>query len=435
MLRTASGIRDALTSDTGMMVTSAWIARKLQLRRSPSDGSSTTGIVIAIAAVGLALMIMELTLGIVAGFKRDITDRVMGFDGQVSVCPAYEYETGETQPYISTDSTLMQSIVTALPAGQPSVKLNIPGILKTSTDFAGIYFIGHDESYTFDFERNAIVSGSLPDMRSRESEIALSRATATALSLKTGDKVDACFFINDAIRSRRFTISGIYDTGFSEYDRNVAFIPIATLRRIAAVDSCTGTQIDISGLDAAVIPTAAETLQQLLLARYQSGEISELYPVNNVITGSGAAYFGWLRLLDTNVVVIFILMLCVAGFTLVASMIIIVIERIPAIGLLRAIGASRRMIRQIFVNLSMRILLPGMLVGNVLGLGLLLIQQRYNLVGLDPDTYYLNSVPVYIHWWWMLALNIGVLLVCRLVMLLPASVAASISPASVIRYE
>ena len=417
------------------MNVATWIARRLQLRGSQHNGSSTTGIVIAVAAVGLALMIMELTLGIVAGFKRDITERVMGFDGQVSVCPAYDYETGETQPYISTDSALIRAISTVLPETQTSVKLNIPGILKTATDFAGIYFIGHDEPYTFSFERKAIVSGTLPDMHGREPEIALSRVTATALGIQAGDKIDACFFINGAIRSRRFTISGIYDTGFGDYDRNVAFIPITTLRHVASVDSCSGTQIDISGLDEAVIPTAAETLQQLLVTRYQSGEIAELYPVNNVLTGSGAAYFGWLRLLDTNVVVIFILMLCVAGFTLVASMIIIVIERIPAIGLLRAIGASRSMIRHIFVNLSMRILLPGMVVGNVLGLGLLLLQQHYNLIGLDPDTYYLNSVPVYIHWWWMLALNLGVLLVCRLVLLVPASVASSVSPSSIIRYE
>lgn len=411
-----------------------WISGKLKV--AGKSRANLTGVVIAVAGVALALIIMECTLAVVLGFKNQITNRIMGFDGQISVLPAYDNQSDTSATYLSLDNSIKDIVAETIPTAKMNLKLRQPGILKTENDFAGIYFVGYDEKYPYEFERGMIEEGELPDFynESQANSIAISKDVASDLGLKVGDKVTACFFANNAIKSRRFEIAALYKTGFYDYDKTVAFASLPTLQKVAGIDSISGNQLAIYINDKDLIESEAEALQMSLINAYQTDRIEDLYPVDNV-KHTGAIFFNWLQLLDTNVVVIFILMACVAGFTLVSSMFILILDRIPAIGLLRALGASKRQIRLIVISLAMKVVGLGLIIGNVLGIGVLLIQSTYKFAKLNPEMYYLPYVPVEINWSWMIALNIAVACAAWLILVLPSRVASSVSPASTMRFE
>lgn len=264
-------------------------------------------------------------------------------------------------------------------------------------------------------------------------QIAISASTASSLGLSVGDKVDACFFVNDAVKARRLRITGIYNTGFAEYDKTIAYAPISVLRSIAGVDSAHSTRI-IGVSDASHIEFNAERLQNALIDEYQHGRIESLYPVDNA-RHTGMLYFNWLSLLDTNVVVVFILMACVTGFTLISSMFILVLDRIPTIGLLRSLGATRSQIRHMFTYMALKAVVLGLAIGNIVGVPLLLWQEKGRVLPLDPDMYYLPYVPVEINWWWILILNLCMILAAWLILAIPSRAAANVAPASAMRAD
>ncbi len=229
-------------------------------------------------------------------------------------------------------------------------------------------------------------------------------------------------------------MAGIYRSDISDYDGTVAFAGIKGLRRVAGIDSISGTGIDISGLPVDSVPAVSQRLYDILLNDYYNGRSEYIYPVDTVLH-KGSMYFNWLSLLDTNVVVIFALMLCVAGFTLVSSLFLIVLERVSTIGILRTLGASRRLIRGIFRRMAMRMALIGMFIGNIFGLGLMWLQQHFGLLQLDPQMYYLRSVPVEFDFTAILLINIGVAAAAWLVLTVPAIAASRVDPAQSVRYE
>lgn len=414
-----------------------WISRKLKLNAA-NHGANTTGVVIAVTGVTLAIVIMLLTIAIVLGFKHQVTQRVMGFNGELWVLPDYKYSEASSASTLAIDSIISNNIQTVVPGATTSLQFNQPGLLKTDNDFAGVYFTGYDSGHNYTFEKANIIEGELPDFSDPENSnrIVISSMTGKALGLELGDKINACFFVNEAIKARKFEIAGIYESGFGDYDRTIVYAPINTLQRIADVDSTQGTKLSVilplSEKDH--IEEAAEALQEIFLEQYRTQQIDKLYPVDNV-KHTGAIYFNWLSLLDTNVIVIFILMICVSGFTLISSMFILILERIPTIGILRALGATRRQIRWIFIFLTMKIVGIGIISGNVLGLSLIWLQNKFNIVTLDPDMYYLRYVPAEFNLEYTLYLNLGVALVSWLILIMPSRVASHISPAVTMRFE
>lgn len=411
-----------------------WLSGRLKL--AGRSKANATGVVIAVAGVALAIIIMMCTLGVARGFKEQITDRIMGFDGNISILPAYDPVLDSSAVSVRLDPAMHTRIVETLPASEMSLKLSQPGLLKTDTDFSGLYFIGYDQNHDYTFEQQSIVEGQLPDFFSADdaNKIAISRPTALSLGLGLGDKVNACFFVDDAVRTRRFEVAAIYETGFSDYDKTIAFAPLPTLQRVARIDSLSGSAININIADRQAIPDQAAKLQQRMIDLYQTRQLEDLYPVDNV-RHTGAVFFNWLDLLDTNVVVIFILMACVAGFTLISSMFILILDRIPAIGLLRSLGATRGQIRMVFVTMAMKTVGLGMIIGNVVGLGLLLAQQRWQFLHLNPEMYYLKSVPVSITSADAILLNLATAAAAWLILVLPSRLAATVSPASTLRFE
>ncbi|MDE6452918.1 MAG: ABC transporter permease [Muribaculaceae bacterium] len=419
------------------MRVSPWIASRLRIGAG-SSRSARTGAWIAVAGVALALAIMEFTMAVVAGFRDEIRGKVLGFDAEVVVLPPYDPSTGISAEALRADSALMNIVSLSAPGARVALAVQRPAVIKTDSDFTAVYFSACDPSaHDFAFERSCVVDGRWPDFAadSARDQIVISRATAESMQLAVADR-PMLYFVSDGgtIRSRRATVAGIFDSRMQERDRATAYASLPMLQSAGGLEPGWGTRIEIRGIGVDSATVVADRLQAALVSQWQADAISELYPVDNV-RRSGAVYLNWLDLLDTNVVVIFILMLLVAASTLVAALFIIVLEHIPTIGLLRAIGATRSMVRSVFIAASMRLVVRGMLAGNIVGLGLLLLQRATRIVPLDPEMYYLDHVPVAVDWLSVLALNSGVAAAAWLVLIVPSGIASRVDPARTMRYE
>ena len=418
-----------------VMNVTSWISRHLKLSGGASR-SSSAGVVIAVTGVALALMIMEFSLCIVLGFKQRIRDKISGFESEITIEPRYLDSSGATAETIALTEEIHDAIRQSAPQARVSLAVRQPVMLKTENDFCAIILTAHDDSHDSGFERSLITGGRWPDYSqdSCANHIVISESTAKRLQIETGQRIDATFFVDGNIKSRRYTVAGIYRSDIEDYDATIAFGDIKSLRKVAGMDSLSGSGIDISGLPIDSVPDISQRLYDILLQKYYDGRSEYIYPVDTVLH-KGSMYFNWLSLLDTNVVVIFVLMMCVAGFTLVSSLFLIVLERVSTIGILRSMGASKKLIRNIFRRMAMRMALWGMLAGNLAGLGLMYLQQQYGFIHLDPQMYYLNEVPVEFSFTGLLLINIGVAVSAWAVLTLPAIAAARIDPAQSARYE
>lgn len=418
---------------------SLFIARRLQLKGTKRDTSSSSTI-IAVTGVAIAIIVMVLTLAVVLGFKNQIREKVMGFDSQITINPAYDYNLGKSETSLSLNEILFNIIDSSLNNDEDSVHINLtikqPGILKTDEAFAGLMFKGINNSNDLSFIKQNLIEGTLPnfDIDSCKNDIVISSTTASDLKISLGDRINTYFFSEGNIRARKFRIAGIYNSNFGDYDKLIAFAPSATLQRIALLDSISGTSIEITGIDYGQIQDKSIALQSAISEAVYKQQLDKIYRVDNVLR-SGAMYFNWLDLLDMNVVVILILMSCVAGITLVSCLFIIILERVKTIGLLKAIGATNYQVRMVFIHMAQRLVLRGMIIGNVISLAFVYLQQTFQLIPLDPEAYYLSFVPVEINWLHILTLNIGVIVISNIILILPSHLATKISPAQTMRYE
>lgn len=407
------------------------IANRLRLSQGEKGGERAPGVTIAVMGVAVALVVMILTLAVVSGFQSKIRSKVIGFDSQISVS-LYSQQAYKTE-YLDYDDTIRNVILRSLPPGATlSPSISTTALLKTDDDYVGLQFVS-DGNVLDGYIRDYIIIGSdtlLPDVNS----LVVSSITARRLNLDVGNRIYAYFFSNGDVKTRRLTVSAIYDTSFGERDCRIAFCSAELLRSVCGIDSTKVGKINISGLEFDNLDGCSDHLQQELVSAFYSGELKDVYEVNCVLRTAGA-YFGWLELLDTNVIVIIILMSVVAAFTLVSSLFILVLERVKMIGVLKALGATDGLISRIFIYLAMRIVAYGMIIGNVIGLLLVAVQWKFHTVPLDPDSYYLTYVPVSFNVSDWLLLNIGAVMVSWLVLVLPAMIVSRISPATTIRYE
>lgn len=419
------------------MSLSTWIASRLRIGAG-SSRSARTGAWIAVAGVAIALAVMEFTVAVVGGFRDEIRRKVLGFDPEVAVMPAYDAATNHSEEYLRADSALLARLAAYVPDAQASLALRRPAVVKTDSDFAAVYFSAYDPAaHDFAFERSNVTEGVWPDYSadSTRTQVVLSRPVADALQLAVGSR-PMLYFVNDGgtVRARRVSVAGIFESRIAERDQTTAYASLGLLQDVSGLEPGWGTAIELRGIGADSAAVVAEDLQARLIADWQLGASDSLYPVDNV-RRSGSVFLNWLDLLDTNVVVIFILMLLVAASTLVAALFILVLEHIPTIGLLRALGAGRSLVRRIFIATAMRLVGRGMLIGNIIGLGLLLLQQHTHLMPLDAEMYYVDYVPVSINWWLMAAINLGIIAAAWLILILPSRIAAKVDPATTIRYE
>lgn len=404
-----------------------------RLSRGGTD-KSRPAVNVAVLAAMLGVTVMILTLAVVVGFKREIRHKVIGFDAHIQVVNYDNNNTYDMQP-VRFDSTLLHSVAALQEVRHVSRFATKPGILKTGDDVEAIIFKGVGEDYDWDFFRHNLSSGQLPDSAlsapSASREVIISTTLARLMHLGVGDDF-LCYFVGEKVRARKLHISGLYNTDFQDYDK--LFI-IGDLRQVQKLnnwqaDQVSGLEILISDFDR--LGEATRNVQHAVANRFDE-DLNTYFVQNAVMTNP--QIFSWLDLLNVNVVVIIVLMLIVTGFTLISALIILILDAIPHIGTLKALGATDRQIQHIFIYQAAAVLIKGLLVGNVVGILLCAVQYYWHLVPLDPASYYVNFVPVAFTWGYWLLLNIGIVAVTLLMLLAPAQIISRINPARVIRYD
>ncbi len=384
---------------------------------------------------------MILSVSVVTGFKNEIKSKVVGFGGEVTLHAAnIPDEVSGGTPFLNFASQLHSVIENVDMFDTPELSITQPAIIKTSTDFEGIVVQGIGYGRIFDFVRDNIEIGHTGDFLSPGNNgIVISRHTADRLRLDTADRIDVAYVIDGNIRLRRYTVDAIYNTHFSDYDKMQAYVPLNALQQLQGVDSLSATRIDLylkqDGIHSAEdIDLAAERLRSAMMYAVYNDSLPGIYQLST-INQSGAIYFNWLALLDTNIIVVLFIMAAVSGFTLISSLFIIILQRVRTIGILKVLGASTGFIRQIFVLLGWRLVLYGIIAGDIISVFIMLIQAKFHILPLDPDAYYLNSVPVNMDILPVVIINIAVFLFSWVLLLIPSRAIATISPAATIRYE
>lgn len=415
------------------MALSLFIAKRLTLRST--SGGVQTGIAIAVTGVALSVLVMLISIAVMIGFKDEIRQKIMGFDSQLSVAV---HPSDNTDGEKLLDMAEISDALAVLPStAKTALTIRQPVILKTPTEFTGAVVKGMSRDYDWDFVKENLVEGVIPDYEADSTlyHIIISRNLARNLDAKLGDKIDAFFLGNDTYRTRRLKIAGVYDTHFGEYDDMYIFSTLPMLSALAGIDGDKGTQFEIAGLGSDdEIARCGRDLSVALTEKLYRGQINTLYTVTDVHT-SAALYFNWLALLDTNVVVILTLMALLTCLTLVSSLYMLILRRVNMIGILKSLGATDALIRRTFIYLTLRILVIGLLIGNALGLGVIILQNTARIVPLNPEAYYLDHVPMLMSWKAWLLLNVAIVAVAALVLILPSAIITTIPPSKVINYE
>lgn len=406
-----------------------YLGRRLAL--GSGGRKSSPGVLVATAAIALSVAVMVASIAIVLGFKREITDKVLGFTSHIVMTVS----SNEAEPLITLTPTLKNLLDSQKCIKDYSLQISLPTILKTPNDFKGIFLKTLDDQATKDFLQSNLISGQIPDYSqdSTRLNIVISRMAANQLGLKQNDKVD-CYFINDDVKVRRLKIAGIFDSHFDAYDDLMVYGSRKLAEAFSGLKSNQGSSILITTNDFNNLDEETLNIQEALNKAVNDGSIYKNYYLENAHV-QGASYFHWLSMLDTNVIVVLTLMMIVGCVTLISGMLTIILDKKRFIGLVKALGASNGKVRQVFVYLALRVALTGMLIGNFLIMALLLIQEKYHIFKLDASSYYIDFVPVEMNWTAFIILNIGVLAVIYLTLIMPSRIIAKISPSETMRSE
>lgn len=414
------------------MSLSLFIARRLYRGSDAGKQVSRPAVLIALIGVAIGLAVMIITVSVIVGFKNEVRDKVVGFGSDIQITNSDAARSYETRPVVVNDSLI--SILSSYPEVRHVQRYSTkPGMIKTTEDFQGMVLKGIGPEFDPTFFQKHLVEGELPQFSDTASsnKVVISKALATKLKLKLGDKIDT-YYIQDNVRARRLQIAGIYQTNFSEYDKLFLLTDIYLVNRLNnwQPEQVSGAELQVNDygrLEETTYEIAAD--MDGLTDKY-----SEDYCVRN-IEQLNPQIFTWLDILDVNIWVILILMAGVAGFTMVSGLLIIIIERTSMIGVLKSLGADNTTIRKVFLWFSVFLIGKGMLWGNAIGLAFYFLQKWFGIFRLDPETYYMDTVPVSFNILLFLLLNIGTLSASVLMLVAPSYLITRIQPASSMRYE
>lgn len=385
-------------------------------------------------AIGLAVMIVS--VAVVFGFKHTIRDKVIGFGSHIVVQNFSNMQNDNMMQICVSDS--MISVLQKAPEINHIQRYAIKqGLLKTDTDFLGVVLKGVGKDWDSTFIAENIVDGTIPkfiyskDSQPTQPQILISKIMADKLGVKANDKLFAYFLSNNDVRMRRFVISGIYCTNLTKYDESIVFCDLNTVQKLNGWDSDEVSGVEMTVKDFSKIDETAEWMIHKVNRTkdsygntFASSTIQEINP----------QIFSWLDLLDLNVWIILALMVCVASVTMISGLLIIILERVPMIGILKALGSRNTVIRHTFLWFGMFIMAKGLIIGNILGIGICLLQKWTGIVKLDPTTYYVSEVPVELNIPTILLLNAGTFIICTLVLVMPSFLVSHIHPAKTIKF-
>jgi lipoprotein-releasing system permease protein len=388
---------------------------------------------IAMAGIAIGLAVMIISVAVVIGFKKEVRNKVIGFGAHIQLTNFDHNLSYETIP-ISVNDSLCNVLTATKGVRHIELFATKPGMIKTDHDFQGIILRGMSAGFDTVFFKKHLVEGQMLhfDPQTASADVLVSRRTANLLHLGCDDSFLA-YFVNDGtVRARKFHIAGIYNTGFSDYDKLFVVCDIRQIRRINGWDDDMASGIaifidrykELDELEEALFFSLMDCKDRFGNT-YYIRSIKELNPM----------IFNWLAVLDSNVVVILILMILVSGFTMISGLLIIILERTNMIGILKTLGQSNYSIRKVFLYVAFFLIVKGMFWGNVIGLGVCLLQSHFKWIRLNPDNYYLDAAPIDLSLLSLLLINTGSLVVSVLMMIVPSFLITKIEPARSVRFE
>jgi lipoprotein-releasing system permease protein len=413
-----------------------YIAQKILAGGSAKKSISRPIVRIAIGGIALGIAVMILTLGIVTGFQNEIRDKVIGFGSHISILSYDNNNSYEPRP-ISRKQAFLEELKSNPEIRHIQVFATKNGIIKTKKDNEGVVLKGVSSDYSWDFIKAHLLSGrtfTVTDSVGKEALI--SKTIADKLGLKLGERILVYFITrkkqkdsSDVVeyeqRVRDLTICGIYSTGFDEFDKMTVFVDLAQLQKLNywEKDQVGGFEIEIKDFN----------------------KIDEMGDYVYDITGQGLTaitikqsnqtVFGWLELMNSNAIIIIVLMLLVAAINMISALLVMILERTRTIGILKALGSANVTVRGIFLYQALYLITRGLFWGNIIGIGFALLQFKFKLISLSQESYYISYVPINLNLIHILLLNAGTFACCAVMMILPTFVVTKISPVKAIRFS
>lgn len=406
-----------------------FIAKRLITAKHFKSSISAPIIKIAISAIAIGMIMMILSVATGIGLQKKIREKVSVFNGHIIISNFDNNQSEVTLSPISKKQDFYPKFISVPEVSHIQAIASKAGIIRTENDFEGIILKGVGNDYQWNNIKEYIVSGRLPIFSKKlNQEVLISQFLSNRLKLKLGDNFNT-FFIKEnqdqLPNLRRFIIVGIFNSGFQEFDATYIIGDIRHIQRINKWDANQIGAFEIFVKDFDKISVVGEDVYQKTSSTLDSKTIIDKY----------IFIFEWLKLFDFNIIVILVVMILVATINMVVALLVLILERTQMIGILKALGTSNWSVRKIFLYNAFYLIVRGLFWGNLIGISLLLLQQYYGIIKLNPENYYVNQAPVYLNWGYILLLNVLTVTVCFLVLLIPSYIITKISPVKAIRFD
>ena len=406
-----------------------FIAKRLITARDHKSSISAPIIKIAIAAIAIGMIMMIISIATGIGLQQKIRQKVAAFNGHIIITNYDENQSQLSITPISTHQDFYPKFKNVEGINHVQAVATKSGIIRTETAFEGIIFKGVGKEYRWNHLQEYLVSGKLPNLNSQlNDEVLISEFLANRLNLKVGDKFNTFFMKEDTNQKpnlRVFKITGIFNSGFQEFDSTFIIGDLRHIQRINKWESDQVGAFEVFVDDFNAIQEKGQEVYEKTGSTLDTKTIVEKYYY----------IFEWLKLFDFNIIVILVIMIAVATINMVVALLVLILERTQMIGILKSMGANNWAVRKIFLYNAFYLISKGLFWGNLIGVGMLLIQQNFGVIKLNPENYYVNEAPVFIDFGTIFLLNIGTILICLLILLIPSYIITKISPIKAIRFD
>jgi len=406
-----------------------FLAKRFTTTKKDKSSISSPIIKIGITAIAMGIVMMLITVGTSTGMQHKIKEKIAVFNGHIQIVNYDNNNSETTQNPISKKQNFYPNFTSVTGVDYVQVYASKAGIISTNKNFEGIVLKGVDTGYDWSGVEEYLVSGKLPLINEKITKnVLISEIISDRLGLQVGDRFDTYFIKekpNFGQNRRIFVVSGIYNSGFKEFDESCVIGDIKHIQNLNkwSVDQVGGFEVFLEDFDE--MKEKGDLIYSEIDPTLDSKTLLELFPV----------IFDWMLLFDTNISIIIAIMILVAGINMITALLVLILERTQTIGILKALGSTNWSIRKMFLYNASYLILRGLFYGNIIGLSVLFIQKYFGVVKLDPETYYINKAEVYIDLGHVLALNIGTLLLCLLMLLVPSYIITKISPARAVKFE
>ncbi len=405
-----------------------FIAKRIISGKKYKNSISSPIIKIAVTAIALGITIMLIAVSTAVGLQLKIRDKMAGFKGHIQIVNFDSNNSDVSTTPIKKNQDFYPNFKNLTGIKNIQIFANKAGILRTETDFEGIIFKGVSTDYDWSFFQEYLVEGKVPNLnQSRNTQILLSEMLINSLQLKLNDTILATFIKSEESKlpsNRKYIISGIYNTGFSQFDKNMMIGDIKEVQNLNnwSENEIGGFEVILENLQE--ISIKGDQIYNEIDSTLNSKTIVEMYP----------SIFEWIQLFDNNVWFIIAIMILIAGINMITALLVLILERVQMIGILKALGSNNYSIQKIFLYNASTLILKGLFWGNLIGLSLIGIQHFFKLITLNPETYYVATIPVYISFLTLILLNVGSLIYCFLMLIIPSFIVTKISPSKSIKF-